>query len=299
MAERDAFGNKKGDDDALADMGWSLSGGAVSMPETSTVSAPSDVPSAPPPPAPAPAVTVSAPSAPSYSPGPIPGPSSLPNIPGPGRGFNVGGAIARLVGIAITLAVFGAIAAAIIAGVNSVGDKVKSVTDSFTVPTFTSPTTTGNSPTTPGKTAKPTSPPSGLAPGSMMRADRFGVALRRFRAVGSRAQTMRVDAQRVSGNILDKSGRMTVVSFSWDGQSQVVRTSANLSAASAVSLKGVTSKAPSRAVARAAAAHGRPARDVNYLVLTNFAGTSKWFVYFKDGSYFSASLDGRKVQRIT
>lgn len=301
MAERDAFGNKKGDDDALADMGWSLGGSAPSVPGGTPTGVPSTPVPVPPASAPPPSVSIGG-TPPAAPPAPVfrmPDASSLPQIPGVHRG-GFGAGLGRMVGLLITLAVIGGIVAAVIGGVNSVSDKVRSVTNSFSIPSFTTatgttPTPTSESPSTP---SKPSAPPTGLAPGSMLRADRFGPALVKLRSKGSRAQTLRIDATRVSGNVLDASGRMTIVSVSWNGDGQVIQTPATLSGASAVSLKAVTSKAPSRAVARAAALLGRPARRVNYVVLTEFAGTAKWFVYFTDGKYVSASLDGRRVQRI-
>lgn len=279
MAERDAFGNEIGED-SLAGMGWSLSGDASPSP------APAPAPA--PPPAPAPVAVGAPPTPPRPA---MPASTPLPQIPGARRGGSVAG---RLVGWIVALAVIGGIGAAIAGSVAGISDKVKSVTDSFTVPSFTST----SSATTPEAPAKPSAPPTGLKPGSMLRADAFARALVKLRTQGSRAQTLRVDAERVSGNVLSSTGRMTVVSLSWDGTSNIVKTPARIPSASAVSLRGVSSKAPSRAVARAAAALGRPARAVNYVVLTSFAGQAQWFVYFKDGRYFKASLDGRRVERI-
>jgi hypothetical protein len=309
MADRDAFGNKI-DDDSLAGMGWSIGGDATapSMPQDSPTPTPAPTPPpAPRPATPAPAMSAGtapppAPAMPSiFTPPPaaqralgsagIPMPTAA-RTPGGMRGVRV---FTRLVSMVVALAIVGGIVLAIVGTVDSVKDKVTSVTDSFTTPSFSTP---GSSTPTESTPTKPAKPPTGLQRGSMMRADAFAKALVKLRAQGGRAQTLRVDAERVSGNVLSKTGRMSVVSLSWDGTSQVVRTGAHIPSASAVSLGAVTAKAPTRVVARAAAALGRPARKVNYLVLTSFAGKAQWYVYFKDGKYLSASLDGRRVTRI-
>jgi len=291
MAERDAFGNIIGEDDPLKDMGWSVGG------ERTAASDP--VPSAPTAPPTAPAMSATPQSPRQFTQPAMPSaPPRLPNIPG-GGGPNVGRIVGRFVALAVFLAIGGAIAAAVIGGV----DKVKDVTDSFTVPSFSVPSVsvptpsvpTAESPSTPSKPAKA---PVGLQRGSMIRAEAFGKALVRLRQEGGRAQTLRLDAERVSANLLTKANALRIVSLTWDGNAQVVKTSSHLSGQQTVSLAGVSSQSAERAVKRAAAMLGRGASKVNYLVLTNFAGTSQWFIYFKDGKYLKASLDGRNVQRI-
>lgn len=214
----------------------------------------------------------------------------------------------RVFGLLMTVGLLGAVAAFVV--VPAV-DTVKDAADRFHIPSFTVPgmttvdgatidgTTVIQETETPPAAAKPPAePPSGLQPGSMLRSDVLAAYLPKLRAQGLHAQTMRIDAQRISVNIIGRDGLLKVVSVSYDGRLNVVRTQARLGDAPTTSLAGVLSRAPARAVARAAAALGRPATQVNYIVLLNLGGTSSWFVYFKDGKYLRASLYGRHVERI-
>jgi hypothetical protein len=140
--------------------------------------------------------------------------------------------------------------------------------------------------------------PAGLQPGSMLRADELSKALPKVRAHGSRVQTLRIDAQRVSATLLGRDSRLIVMAIAYDGTSTVAPTEVHPRGIETTPISAVTSIAPSRAIARAAAKMHRPATAVDYVVLTRFAGESLWVVYFKSGAYFQASLDGRRVKRL-
>jgi len=308
MGKRDAFGNEISGDDPLDAMGWKVGEGAAQAP----TSVPGMSPAAPvaqaPPIAPAMQTTPNMPNMPSSPTTPrfdVPSlPTQLPNIPGGSGGFNVGAIIGRLVGLVIVLAVLGGIGFGLFAAF----DTAKDVKNAFTVPKFTVPATpvtppaaTPGEPTkaqTPSQPAKPASPPSGLQPASLLRAEEFGKALVKMREQGGRVQTMRLDPTRISANILNNESVLRVFSVTWEGNVSTTKTSSRLAGTATVSLSAINSKAPSRAVARAAAMLGRTARQVNYVVLLNFAGSPQWMVYFKDGKYVRASLDGRRVQRV-
>ncbi len=307
MGKRDAFGNEiEGDDNPLDSMGWKI--GQQAEPSGLPANPVAAAPPVAPPVAPTMPTMPTMPASPSAQPRfDAPSlPTQLPNIPGGGRSFNAGAIIGRLISLVIVLAVLGGIGV----GVFAAFDTAKDVKNAFTVPKFTvpnatvpgiTPPATPEEPTksqTPSKTSKPASPPSGLQPASLLRADEFGRALVKMRAQGGRVQTMRVDPTRISANLLNKANSLRIFSTTWDGNVQTVKTSSVLSGTATVSLTAINSKSPSRAVARAASLLGRTARQVNYLVLLNFAGNPQWMVYFKDGKYVRASLDGRQVQRV-
>jgi hypothetical protein len=311
MGKRDAFGNEI-EENPLDAMGWKIGQPVppASMGETTPVA-----PASPPPAVP---VSVSAPAAPTMpstppmSTGPIPPPAptmptvprlsptmptQLPNIPG-GSGFSAGRMIGRFISVIIFLAIFGGIGLAVFSAVDT-ADKVKRT---FSIPHITTPQinipgTSTPAPQTPPP-SKPSQPPVGLQQGSLVRADAFASAIVKIRQQGTRAQTLRLDPTRISANVLDGSNKLRIASITWDGNVQTIKTSTTLAGASTVSLNAVSSRAPSRALARAASLLGRPARSFNYMVLLNFAGKPEWVVYFKDGKYVRASLDGRSVQRV-
>jgi hypothetical protein len=304
MGKRDAFGNEiDGDENPLDSMGWKV--GQQAEPSglpTTPVAASPPVAQAPPVAPTMPTMPASPSAQPRFD---VPSlPTQLPNIPGGGRSFNAGAIIGRLVSLVIVLAVLGGIGV----GVFAAFDTAKDVKNAFTIPKFTVPSSTVPGITPPAATpeeptkaqtpSKPAKAPSGLQPASLLRAEEFGRALVKMRAQGGRVQTMRVDPTRISANLLNNANSLRIFSTTWEGDVSTVKTSSVLSGTATVSLSAINSRSPSRAVARAAALLGRTARQVNYLVLLNFAGDPQWMVYFKDGKYVRASLDGRRVQRV-
>jgi hypothetical protein len=226
-------------------------------------------------------------------------PTQLPSIPS-GSSFDAGRLIGRFVGLIIFLAIFGGIGLAVYSAVDTADNVRDSIRDS--IPSFTTPASVpgASTPTPAGtpSTSKPSQPPVGLQKGSLVRAAAFAPALVKIRKQGSRAQTLRLDPTRISANVLGNDDVLRIASITWDGNVQTIKTSTKLTSASTVSLSNVSSKAPSRALARAASLLGRPARSFNYMVLLSLGGKSEWVVYFKDGKYVRASLDGRNVQRV-
>ncbi|HEX6388184.1 MAG TPA: hypothetical protein VFZ89_02015 [Solirubrobacteraceae bacterium] len=290
MGKRDAFGNEI-EENPLDAMGWKA--GDPAPPPASvggvTASSGSPIPTMPPAPPAPPAM----PAAPRLSPTM---PTQLPNIPG-GSSFDPGRWIGRGIGLIIFLAIFGGIGVAVYSAVDT-ADKVRRT---FSIPSFTTPTVSIPSTSTPGTSqtpSKPAQPPAGLQKGSLVRAGEFGKALVAIRKIGGRATNMRIDPTRISANVIGADGLLRIASVTWDGNVQDIKTSSDQSSAQSVSLSTVSSKAPARALARSAGLLGRPARNFNYMVLLNFAGKPQWVVYFKDGKYVRASLDGRSVQRV-
>ncbi len=293
MAERDAFGREI-DDDSLKNLGWGTS----------------DTPSAPPVPAPPPTPMAPPVNTPITSSRDFGGggtntlPTSLPNIPG-GRRRSGGSGLGKIVGLLIVFGILGAVAAAVIPAVNSVKDTVNSVTNSFSVPSVSVPgiavengTTSITETDAPGE-QKPATPPKGLQPRSMLRADALARTLPALRKIGANAQTVRIDAERINATIVTATNKQRIAQIDWAGTSNVVKVPvAPPAALGRFSLSSLSSKAPSRAVARACALLKRPATQVNYLVVSKILGKLSIYVYFKDGTYVRASGDGRQVQRV-
>jgi hypothetical protein len=309
MGKRDAFGNEiKSEDDALDAMGWKVgdptppaSMGETSAPVVAASSGVQPTAAAQPTVIQPTATSTSIPTAPRVQAPRMP--SQLPSIPG-GGGINMVGGIINAIRLVVVLAIVGGVGF----GIWSAVDTAKDVTNRFTIPRFTTPqvnlpgittpTATPGSTATPEKPVKPSQPPVGLGPRSLVRAEAFAPALVKVREQGTRAQTMRVDPTRISANVLSNDDLLRIVSVTWEGNLQTIKTSSRLTGASTVSLKNVSSQSPSRALARSAKLLGQPARNFNYMVLLNFAGKAEWVVYFKDGKYVKASLDGRSVQRV-
>ncbi len=298
MGKRDAFGNEISDD-PLTEMGWGVGEDATAPTPISADAAPS-VPTMPTMPSTPPAMSAGAPPAPTAPRLTPTMPAQLPTIPRR-SGFSLADMIGRFIVLGISLAVLGGIGIAVYAAVDTARDVSNSfpkiTTPQVNLPGITTPTP-GDSTSKSSAQSKPAEPPSGLQPRSLVRAEAFAPTLVKIREQGTRAQTMRLDPTRVNANVLNNDNLLRVVSVSWEGNLQTTKTSSRLTGVSTVSLNNVSSKSPSRALARAAKLLGRPATSFNYMVLMNLGGQAQWLVYFKDGKYVRASVDGRSVQKV-
>jgi hypothetical protein len=150
-----------------------------------------------------------------------------------------------------------------------------------------------------GDGASPQRPPTGLSSGSLLRPAAFGRAIARLRTGGyGRLGNLRVAPERIDATLVTKDGRLRQVQIVPGGAVRVIgTTSAGFARAHTMTMHDIVAAAPSRLTRSAAGRLGVPAGRVNYLVLSSFAGTRQWNVYFKGGQIFSADPRGRITRR--
>lgn len=307
MAERDAFGNERGEN-PLAGMGWST-GGLTSPSEPATaVTPPGPVAPAPAPPASAaapPVVGVAAAdafgdSAPAAGP-PMPPPGSPTSTGLPGYRLPAGvRLVRRLILLVVPLAVFGGAGLAILSVGGSVSDSVQDARRaiSTSLDAVTIPTPSVAVPEAPGA---PATPPTGFGTGSLLLRSNFAHALRTLRSEGSRLRSLRVAADRIDASIITRDGRMKQVQVTWQGRLQRFSTSGpGFPTAGSFSIAGLERSAPFR-LARSAAGRARKApSSIDYLVALDLGGGQAWTVFVKDGGgQYHADRAGRITRKVS
>jgi hypothetical protein len=171
----------------------------------------------------------------------------------------------------------------------------------FDPPAVQVPAVPGSDERSPSGRPQATLPARGLAPGSLLRPAAFGKAMTRLRTGGyGRLTNLRVAPDRIDASMLTKDGRLRQVQIVPGGAAHVLATSpSGFAGARTMTMKGIDRGAPDRLTRSAAERLGAPARRVDYLVLTDFAGARQWNVYFKGGQIFSADAHGRITRRIS
>lgn len=139
--------------------------------------------------------------------------------------------------------------------------------------------------------------PRGLERTSMLRRGNLAPALRRLRAItrSDRVDLVRVDAEQVLVTVELGGGGTRLAQARWDGEPEVLSTSPSGGGGSSFAWSDVDPSAPARIVREAT--RGRASRSLAYLVLIDAAGL-RWSAFLKGGGTFSASPDGREVNRI-
>ena len=262
MPETDPFGRAKGDD-PLADMGWSASQ------SLGTESGPVEVapPETPDRAARREQQRVAA------SPAGIPGERRR-------RRTNAGCAFAVVV-VGFIVTVFGIVIAA---GINAIEEGAEDIERVL--------------PTVPGPAGDAGEPPRGLAARSVLRRDNLAPALRRLeRVTGSdRLQLVRVDATRVLVTAALSGGRLRVAHADWQGDARVLSTAPAGGGQPSFRWSQIDPAAPERIVRFAT--RRRRASAFDYAVLTRSTGLGfSWTAFLRNGARFTASPDGRDVNR--
>ena len=280
--ERDAFGREI-EDDPLADMGWSpeaappaervevVAGDPLTAPPSEPEQAPASTP-----PRSEPLFSEPEP-APYYEPPPPPEPMR------PVRTFRIGWLVKLLIvgsilvaGAAIAIPVF-----------NDVKDAIDDAVDEFE--SGTDQPGGGQDGDESGQ------PPQGLQRKSMLLRGNLAPGLRTLqREIGGDLRFVRIEAERVDVQAAD-GNELVLGQASWDGQVRVLaRTRAAIG--DTFSWSRVDPSAPRRFVQRVTRSAGRPSSDFNYAVLIDAAGL-RWQIFLKDGTHYTASLNGRDVER--
>jgi len=276
MAEQDAFGREQGED-PLAAMGWSDAPAAPveaqpvpTGPGALTEAAPAGPPSAPP------SASVSAPA------------------PAPARRHRAATIHVRrrsaTLGCLPTLLFFGAVITIVVAVVVPFISGVVESIDEIETPRIEGPPGSG-----PGEPGRPGAAPRNLQPRSMLVRRNLAPTLRKLRGqMGGRLHYVRIEAQRVDLQVA-KRGRLVSAQARWDREPDVF-SPVVAPASSTFAWSRVDPSAPARFV-RAALRQGGRRAVFGYAVLVNAAGL-QWQVFLADGTHFTASLDGRRVNRV-
>jgi hypothetical protein len=199
------------------------------------------------------------------------------------------------VALAVVGVLVAVIAGALSTDTSSIGDKL--------VPKTSLPTDDGQPAEEPSDPAepKPASPPTGLASGSLLRPVLFARALAKASGAShGRLKLVRLAPERADLQFARANGGLDLVQVRWDGNAPtVVRTpSGGAGGPTPLVARRIDVRAPRRLAARAAARLHRKPSAVDYLVLLDVAGTSRWSVYFKGGAAFMGDARGRITQRI-
>ncbi|MGE4425290.1 MAG: hypothetical protein AB7G37_02425 [Solirubrobacteraceae bacterium] len=209
--------------------------------------------------------------------------------------------------VSVAVGVGGAVISAFDA-TKDASDAVRRIGDGFSSSTSSGSGSSGSRSTEAGSTGAGAStqgasasadPPVGLARGSMLRPGEFGRALTHLRAAGGRSRSLSIRPDRINATLRLNDGRSRNVSIDWQGARRVITTSGTSSPVGLTSLKGVESRAPSRAVNGAARLLGRPVSRVDYVVLST-AGSlgTRWLVFFEGGgSPVFTDASGRNASR--
>ena len=215
-----------------------------------------------------------------------------------GAGFGIGRLVRAVIIIVVLFIVLGGVIGALVGeGVERADD----FTREFGSPDSQIPAVPGSDERSPSGRAQATAPGRGLSITSLLRPAAFGKAMTRLRTGGyGRLTNLRVAPERIDASMLTKDGRLRQVQVAPGGAVRVIATSpSGFAGARTMTMQGIERNAPSRLTRSAAGRLKQPAGRVDYLVLSEFAGTRQWNVYFKGGQIFSADSHGRITRRIT
>ena len=156
-------------------------------------------------------------------------------------------------------------------------------------------------PKAPEAPARPRTPPTGFARGSLLLRANFARALAILRPEGSRLRTLRVAPDRIDASIVTAKGAMKQVQVTWEGRLQVFSTSGpGFPLTGTFAIDQLARAAPFRLSASAAERAGRTPAGVDYLVAIQLGAAQGWTVVLKDGGgQYIADHGGRITRRIS
>lgn len=270
MAEPDAFGREKGED-PLAEMGWSESPAAPAEVERADAAAPGALGEA------------------TTGPGAIG--EAVPGRPSSRRRRRPSVRRGSALGCLPTLLFFGAVIAVIAAIGVPIVSEVSDSLDDIDTPRIEGPPGSG-----PGEQDGAGAPPRNLQRRSMLVRRNLAPALRDLRGkMGGRLHYVRIEAARVDLQVA-RRGRLVSAQARWDREPEVFQPITS-PASTTFAWSRVDPSAPARFVRAALRQAGRPRAAFGYAVLVEAAGL-RWQVFLDDGTHFTASLDGRRVERV-
>jgi hypothetical protein len=144
--------------------------------------------------------------------------------------------------------------------------------------------------------------PTGLGARSLVRADRFGPAMRRLRAQRYGGLTsLRVAPDRIDAQFRTADGRLMSVQLRSDGKLQSFgKSGPGFGFVSTIPFSKVRPGVPERLTRRAAERVRQSPAQLNYLALSR-GGTRDvlWGVFFKDGAHVQGFGNGRVWRRVS
>lgn len=218
--------------------------------------------------------------------------------PTPARGKPVGRLVRAVIILGVIVAVFGSLIGVV---VDEGVERADRFIEEFAPPDVQAPGVPGaQDDAGPSEAGRPERVPRGLGAGSLLRPFAFRRAMSRLRAGGhGRLLNLRVAPDRIDATTVTKGGRLRLLQIVPGGALNVLQTTNGFAGAQTMTLKGIDAGAPNRLTRAAAERLRQPPSRVNYLVLSEFAGTRQWNVYFKGGQIFSADARGRITRRIS
>ena len=143
-------------------------------------------------------------------------------------------------------------------------------------------------------------PAAGLAPGSLLRKEELGSALKTLRAAElGTPVTFRVAADRIDVQVKTRDGRLRNVQVRSDGELRDISTSPpGFGQVPTFAWRAIDPAGPQRLVRAAAERIGRSAADVDYLVLMSLPNPT-WGLFFKGGTHFQGDAAGKLIRRIS
>jgi len=294
MAERDAFGNELGGGTPTPIPGPTPAG-VPSWTPPPDLPGGDDTPAAVTPPPPAPAAT--------WTPPPTTAtPSNLPPVRLSNTAANrsVGGGRGRS-GMSVVVAL---IIAAVIIGVpvlliaKSSNDASNDIKNAFNSPSSPTPSSTTSSNGAPTPQA-PSTPPTGLATGSMMLPAALSKYIKDDLPGNGKLVMLRVAPENLQAETRTASGGTHHIYLDYAGTNQVVKlgNTGGFGTQKTIPLSKIDPQAPARMIKHVP----RHTKSINYLVLDyDFNGKLQWLAYYKNSNHFySADAHGRHVHQVS
>jgi len=216
---------------------------------------------------------------------------------GRAQGLRAGRMVRILVIVVVVFAVLGGIISTL---VDEGVDRADRFLRDLETPDVQAPAVPGADETPSGR-RQPALTASGLSVNSLLRPAAFRRAMTRLRTGGyGRLTNLRVAPDRIDASMLTKDGRLRQVQIVPGGAARVLVTSpGGFAGARTMTMKGIDTSAPNRLTRSAAGRLKAPASRVDYLVLSEFAGSRVWNIYFEGGAIFSADSSGRITRRVS
>ena len=170
--------------------------------------------------------------------------------------------------------------------VNTVGDATRELDDAFKVE----------------RPDTPAAAPTGLGRGSLVREQEFTAAMRRLRGEDyGRLTSLRVAPERINAQFLTDDGRLVSAQLSADGKLQSFGGGGTgFGFADTIPYSRVKAAVPEQLTRRAAERVGKPAAQLDYLVLSGGGPRDLlWGVFFKGGGHVQGFADGRVWRQVS
>ncbi|MBA2350195.1 MAG: hypothetical protein H0V81_18120, partial [Solirubrobacterales bacterium] len=209
--------------------------------------------------------------------------------------------------VAIVFVVGGCAIAGLVGSIGEGVDTFRSISTEFSRTTLEPPARAPSTASGSGaedsatSSAESAEPPRGLARRSLLRRAEFTRAVTKLRGAGlGRPRSLRVAPDRIDTQLVTKTGRLRNVQIVPGGALRTISTtpSGGFSTQGLVSLAEIDRGAPARLVRSAAGRAQLPAARIDYLVLSQVGGKTRWVAFLQDGPGYLADRSGRIEQKV-